>query len=219
MKQMSINSGGPFAFILELDKLTTMTSPTFIGRHYVVQGDPTSSLIHSRYSPGGGMPPASVTQRPSPADLVVLDDWITRCIDDPDSPGGWPPFVATRWRDADGRRSVTAARLRASQRVPKRRLLRLQPVRPERTRVRALGEPDARHAGSARVARHVQRRVLSEGRRRRGQRVLRQGGRTVLRSGSVHGVPVFVPHHRHDNVLAMRRDGRAMLQAQWLPGW
>ncbi len=95
MKQMSINSGGPFAFILELDKLTTMTSPTFIGRHYVVQGDPTNSLIHSRYSPGGGMPPASVTQRPSPADLVVLDDWIMRCIDDPDSPGGWPPFVAT----------------------------------------------------------------------------------------------------------------------------
>jgi len=94
MKQMSINSGGPFAFILELDKLTTVTSPTFIGRHYVVQGDPTSSLIHSRYSPGGGMPPASVTQRPTAADLMVLDDWITRCINDPDSPGGWPPFVA-----------------------------------------------------------------------------------------------------------------------------
>jgi hypothetical protein len=103
MKQMSINSGGPFAFILELDKLTTMTSPTFIGRHYVVQGDPASSLIHSRYSPGGGMPPASVTQRPSPADLMVLDDWITRCINDPDSPGGWPPFVVT-----DGGTSVDA---------------------------------------------------------------------------------------------------------------
>ncbi len=91
MKQTSINSGGPFSFILELDKLTTETSPTFLGAHYVVQGDPSHSLIHLRYS-GGGMPPASVTQRPSMADLAVMDDWITRCIGDPDSPGGWPPF-------------------------------------------------------------------------------------------------------------------------------
>jgi hypothetical protein len=95
MKQMSINSGGPFAFILELDKLTTETSPTFIGKHYVVQGDVSNSLIHSRYQPGGGMPPGFVTQRPSPTDLGVLDDWITRCIGDPDSPGGWPAFTAT----------------------------------------------------------------------------------------------------------------------------
>ena len=95
MKQMSINSGGPFAFILELDKLTTVTSPTFIGRHYVVQGDLSNSLIHSRYQAGGGMPPAFVTQRPNPTDLATLDDWITRCIGDPDSPGGWPAFTAT----------------------------------------------------------------------------------------------------------------------------
>lgn len=95
MKQTSINSGGPFAFVLDLDKLTTMTSPTFIGKHYVVQGDLTNSLIHSRYSPGGGMPPANVAQHPSSDDIAVLNDWISRCIGDPDSPMGWPsPVVA-----------------------------------------------------------------------------------------------------------------------------
>lgn len=105
MKQMSINSGGPFPFILELDKLTTLTSPTFIGKHYVVAGNPNDSLIHLRYS-GGGMPPASVTQRPSPADLVALDNWITSCIGDPDSPGGWPDFVTTDGGATDGGTSL-----------------------------------------------------------------------------------------------------------------
>ena len=83
------NKMGNFDFILDLDKLTTVPSGTFIGRYYVVKGDLMASLLHSRYMPGGGMPPATAAARPSASDVAVLDAWISNCIGDPTSPTGW----------------------------------------------------------------------------------------------------------------------------------
>jgi hypothetical protein len=96
-KLTSINAQGPFNFVLDLDKIVSDASPVQAGKHYVVKGDPNNSLLHQRYSlPGdrGGMPPAGVVQRPSEADLAVLDDWISRCIGDLESPAGWAPSGA-----------------------------------------------------------------------------------------------------------------------------
>ena len=85
--------GGSFNFILELDKLTSSTSPqssTTLTLKYVVNGNPQGSYIFQRIS-NGSMPPVTRTQRPTPGDVDVLSQWITGCIDDPTSPGGWGP--------------------------------------------------------------------------------------------------------------------------------
>ena len=54
----------------------------------MVKGSPTDSYIYQRIM-NGSMPPASRTQRPAPADVGVLNQWISSCIDDPTSPDGW----------------------------------------------------------------------------------------------------------------------------------
>ena len=86
---------GTFVFILDLPKLTTgapsPSSPVGAPRYYVVKGDPSKSYIYQRLASNpASMPPAGRTQRPTAADLQVLNQWITSCIGDPTSPGGWP---------------------------------------------------------------------------------------------------------------------------------
>jgi hypothetical protein len=86
---------GTFVFILDLPKLTTgapsPSSPVGAPRYYVVKGDPSQSFIYQRLASNpASMPPASRTQRPTAADVQVLSQWITNCIGDPTSPGGWP---------------------------------------------------------------------------------------------------------------------------------
>jgi len=80
-----------FKLILDLDRLTSSTSPlssTTLTLKYVVKGDPQTSFIYQRIV-NGSMPPAARTIRPSAADIEVLNQWITSCIDDPTSPEGW----------------------------------------------------------------------------------------------------------------------------------
>jgi hypothetical protein len=82
---------GSFTFILDLASLTSKASPqssTTLTLKYVVKGSPGDSYIYQRIS-NGSMPPASRTQRPAAADMAVLNQWITSCIDDPTSPQGW----------------------------------------------------------------------------------------------------------------------------------
>jgi hypothetical protein len=87
---------GTFMFILDLPQLTTGTpSPNSVAgspMYYVVKGDPSKSYIYQRVSSNPAtMPPAGRPQRPSAADIQVLNEWITNCIGDARSPGGWPP--------------------------------------------------------------------------------------------------------------------------------
>lgn len=87
---------GSFNFILDLAKLTSSTSPqssTTLTLKYVVKGNPDQSYIYQRIS-NGSMPPVNRTQRPTPADRQILNQWITSCIDDPTSPLGWPDVGA-----------------------------------------------------------------------------------------------------------------------------
>lgn len=81
---------GSFSFILDLEQLTSTTSPSSAARplKYVVNGSPADSYIYQRIV-NNSMPPVTRTQRPSPADVDVLNQWITSCIDDPTSPEGW----------------------------------------------------------------------------------------------------------------------------------
>lgn len=82
---------GPFNFILDLDMLTSSTSPQSSSTQvlkYVVKGNPGKSFIYQRIT-NGTMPPAMRIQRPSSGDRQVLSQWITSCIDDPTSPEGW----------------------------------------------------------------------------------------------------------------------------------
>jgi hypothetical protein len=86
---------GTFVFILDLPQLTTgapsPSSAVGAPRYYVVKGDPSRSYIYQRLdSNPASMPPPGRTQRPTAADLQVLNRWITNCIGDPTSPGGWP---------------------------------------------------------------------------------------------------------------------------------
>jgi len=82
---------GPFNFILDLDVLTSSNSPSSLPSaplKYVVNGSPADSYIYRRIV-NDSMPPVTRLQRPTPADIDVLNQWITSCIDDPTSPEGW----------------------------------------------------------------------------------------------------------------------------------
>jgi hypothetical protein len=80
-----------FKFILDLAVLTSSNSPMSLPGmpvKYVVGGSPADSFIYRRIV-NGSMPPSTRDQRPTSADIDVLNQWITSCIDDPTSPQGW----------------------------------------------------------------------------------------------------------------------------------
>src|SRR5579859_3823031 len=79
----SPNKEGNFDFILELDKLRTMVASTNVP--FVTPGDTANSRIYQRIS-AGEMPPAGKMPRPSPADVMVIGQWITSCFD---GTSGW----------------------------------------------------------------------------------------------------------------------------------
>ncbi|HET6280878.1 MAG TPA: hypothetical protein VFH73_07930 [Polyangia bacterium] len=86
---------GPFMFILDLAQLTNAgPSPNSVAgspMYYVVKGDPGKSYLYQRVSANpASMPPANRIQRPNAADIQVLNQWISNCIGDATSPGGWP---------------------------------------------------------------------------------------------------------------------------------
>lgn len=94
---------GTFSFILDLATLTSSTSPqssTTLTLKYVTKGRPNDSFIYQRIT-NNSMPPVGRTQRPSLADIQVLNKWITSCIDDPTSPQGW--MASTSQVDAGAR--------------------------------------------------------------------------------------------------------------------
>jgi hypothetical protein len=66
-----------FSFCLDVDRLASAVSST--GKKFLVPGAPEQSRLFERMA-NGEMPPAVVTQRPTPAEVAILRDWIAGCV-------------------------------------------------------------------------------------------------------------------------------------------
>jgi len=68
---------GNFYFVLDDELLAKAVSAT--GQRFIVPGAPDQSRLFRRVA-AGEMPPKSRAQRPTPEEVTLLRDWISRCM-------------------------------------------------------------------------------------------------------------------------------------------